>query len=458
MKVVMENSRRNFIKASTAGAVTVLAGGVLPGFNAKSYDRIIGANEKVNIAVAGFHNRGTGHIRTFSSLENVNVAAICDIDQRLFPKGIEEVESRGGEKPATYTDFRRILDDKNIDAVSIVTPDHWHALHTIWACQAGKDVYIEKPLSYTIGEGRKMVEASRKYGRVVQTGTQSRSNIVVHRAMQLIREGVIGDIYMGRAIVFGFRPDIGHVADSPVPEGVDWDMFLGPAPYRPYNENRFQYKWHWFWDTSTTEFGNNATHWVDLIRMAMGIKVHPQKIQCMGDFYVWDSDQEIPNIQLGAYKYNDGRTIQIDVRSIYNNPESGEKSGAFLYGSKGWMHLKHQGYKVFLGQDDEEGPSFSVDQYDPTKDKTAIQEFKGLDVTHMQNFIDCVRSGEWKNLNADINEGHMSTSIGLLGNIAYRVGRTLEFDGETEKFLNDEEANSHLIRKYREPYVLPEKV
>ena len=454
----MENSRRKFIKASTAGTAVILAGGILPGFSAKSYSRIIGANEKVNIAVAGFHNRGIGHIRTYSSLENVNVTALCDIDQRLFPKGIKEIEDRGGEKPVTYTDFRKLLENKNIDAVSIVTPDHWHALQTIWACQAGKDVYIEKPLSYSIEEGRKMVEAARKYGRVVQTGTQSRSNIVVHKAMQLIREGVIGDIYMGRAIVLGFRPNIGRVADSPVPEGVDWDMFLGPAPARPFNENRFQYKWHWFWDTSSTEFGNNATHWVDLIRMAMEIKVHPQKIQCMGDFYVWDSDQEIPNIQLGSFKYNDGRIIQIDVRSIYNNKEAEENSGAFLYGSKGWMHLKHNSYKVFLGKENEKGPSFSIDRSDPTRDKKAIQEFKGLDAPHMQNFIDCVRTGQWQDLNADILEGYMSSSIGLLGNIAYRVGRTLEFDGETEKFLNDEEANSYLTRKYRQPFVLPEKV
>jgi len=452
----MKNSRRTFIKASTVGAVSALVG--LPGFNARSYGNILGANDRVNLAVAGFHNRGIGHIRTFSSLENVSVAAICDVDQRLFPKGIQEVEEKGGGKPATYTDFRKILDDRDIDAVAIATPDHWHALQTIWACQAGKQVYIEKPLSYSLQEGRKMVEAARKYKRVVQTGTQSRSNIVVHKAVQAIREGVIGDIYMGRAIVFGFRPNIGKVPDSPVPEGVDWDMFLGPAPYRPFNENRFQYNWHWFWDTSTTEFGNNATHWVDLIRLAMGIKEHPRKIQCMGDFYVWDSDQEIPNIQLGSFKYGDGRIIQVDVRSIYNNPEAGENSGAFLYGSKGWMHLKHTAFKVFLGQNNEEGPSFSVDQYDPTRDKTAIQEFKGLDPTHMQNFIDCVRAGDPKGLNAEVEEGFLSSSIGLLGNIAYRVGRTLEFDGKSERFIDDEEANGCLGREYRAPFVLPEEV
>ena len=452
----MKNSRRDFIKTTSAGAVTALAGSALPGFAASSYDRIMGANDRINLGLAGFHNRGIGHIRTFQSLDNVEITALCDVDERLFPKAIQEVEDKGGKKPSTCTDFREILEDKEIDAVSIVTPDHWHALHTIWACQAGKDVYIEKPLSYTIDEGRKMVEAARKYNRVVQVGTQSRSNIVVQKAMEAIREGVIGDIYMSRAVVFGFRPNIGRVPDSPVPEGGDWDMFLGPGPYRPFNENRFQYKWHWFWDTSTTEFGNNATHWVDLIRLAMGIDEHPCKIQCMGDFYVWDSDQEIPNIQLGAYKYKDGRMLEIEVRSIYTNAEAGEKSGAFIYGSKGWMHLKHQAFRTYLGQDDEEGPRFSVDRNDPTVDKTAIQEFKGLDHPHMQNFIDCVRSRKPEDLNAEVREGFLSSSIGLLGNIAYRTGRTLEFDGEAEKFVNDDEANKCLTREYREPYVLPE--
>jgi len=455
----MENTRRGFIKKSAAGAAAVISGGVLPGFRAVSYDRIPGANKKVNIAVTGIHGRGIAHIRTLSSIADVNIAAICDIDQRLFSAGIKEVESRGGAKPATYADFRKVLDNKNIDAVSIATPDYWHALHTIWACQAGKDVFVEKPLSYTIEEGRKMVEAARKYNRVVQVGTQSRSNPVVFKALNLIKEGILGDIYMGRAIVFGFRPNIGRTANSPVPEGVNWDMFLGPAPYRPFNENRFHYKWHWFWDTSTSEFGNNATHWVDMIRMAMDINSHPRKIQCMGDFYIWDSDQEVPNIQLGAFKYDDNRIIQVDVRSIYNNPEADESMGAFLYGSKGWMHLKHQGYKVYFGKENKEGPSSTSDlAADPTKDKTAIQDFKGLDVEHMQNFIDCVRSGEWQKLHADVMEGFLSSSICLLGNIAYRTGRTLEFDGKTEKFVNDHEANRYLTREYRKPYVLPDKI
>ncbi len=446
--------RREFIKKSAAGTAAMFVGGILPGYSAKSYSRIIGSNNTINIAIAGFHNRGTGHIRTFSSLDDVKVAAICDIDQRLFPSGIKEVMDKGGDKPLTYTDFRKILDNKDIDAVSIATPDHWHALQTIWACQAGKDVYIEKPLSFTIKEGRKMIEATQKSNRIVQVGTQSRSNIVPYKAKELIKDGIIGDIYMGRAIVFGFRPNIGRVKDSPVPDGVDWDMFLGPSPYHPFNENRFQYNWHWFWDTSTTEFCNNATHWVDLIRWMMDINEHPRKIQCMGDFYVWDSDQEIPNVQLGTFKYNDNRIIQIDVRSIFNNHEAGENSGAFLYGSKGWMHMNHNGYKIFLGKDNKGGPVFSAKFYDPTKDKTAIQEFKGLDETHMQNFIDCVRSEDNEKLNANIHEGHLSSSVGLLGNIAYLMGRTLEFDGEKETFIKDEEANKLLSYEYRKPWKL----
>ena len=454
----MENSRRTFIKTSAAGVVTLLAGGKLSSFGAMDYRSIMGANERLNIAVVGFHNRGMGLIRACTHLENVKITALCDIDQRLFANAVAEIEKRGGEKPELYTDYRKLLENKDIHAVVIATPDHWHALQAIWACKAGKDVYIEKPLAFTVGEGRKIVEAARKYNRVVQAGTQSRSNIVVHKALQLIREGIIGDIYMARAIVFGFRSNIGRVPDSPVPEGVDWDMFLGPAPWHPFNENRFHYKWHWFWDTSTTEFGNNATHWVDLIRMAMDIKVHPQKIQCMGGFYVWDSDQEIPNIQLGAFQYPDNRIVQIDVRSIYNNHEGGDLEGAFLYGSKGWMHLKHQNFRVFFGQKSEPGPSFSIKSLQAPENKEVVQEFKGLDIPHLQNFVDCVRTRKWQDLNADVLEGHLSSSVGLLGNIAYRVGRTLEFDGMNEKFIADPEADSYLVREYRLPYRFPETV
>ncbi len=447
-------NRREFIKTSgmtTAGAL--MSAPLIHPLYAKS-----NANDTINIAVVGLHGRGIAHIRRYAEMPNVRITHLCDIDERLFPKGLKELEEKDAKKVKTVTDFRQLLDEKHLDAISIASPDHWHALQTIWACQTGKDVYIEKPVSYTLQEGRKMVEAARKYNRVVQVGTQSRSSSIVHEAIRLLREGVIGEIYMGRAIVFGFRPNIGRVADSEIPKGVNWDLFLGPAPYRPFNENRFHYKWHWFWDTSTSEFGNNGTHGVDVIRWAMNKREHPAKIQCMGGFHIWDSDQEIPNVQLGAFEYADGKTIQVDVRSLYNNSEDGEKGGEFIYGSKGWMHITHTSFKTFLGKDNEPGPAMNSKDMTVPTDKKMIQEFKGTDGPHMGNFIDCVRTGRWQDLNADILEGHFSTSVMHLGNIAYRTGRTLHFDGRAERFINDDEANSYLTRRYRYPYVLPETV
>ncbi|MBN2412815.1 Gfo/Idh/MocA family oxidoreductase [candidate division KSB1 bacterium] len=451
---MITTNRRDFLKKSTITTAGALVSAPFFGTGRAKGN----ANDKINIAVVGIRSRGIAHIRGYTDIPNVRVAALCDVDERLFPKAIAEVEQKGGEKPKIYVDFQKLLEDKDIDAVSIASPDHWHALHTIWACQAGKDVYIEKPISYTIEEGRKMVEAARKYNRVVQTGTQSRSSSIVHEAIGLLREGVIGDIYMGRVIVFGFRENIGHVKDSPVPEGVNWDLFLGPAPYRPFNENRFHYKWHWFWDTSTTEFGNNGTHGVDVIRWAMGKRVHPEKIQCMGGLYVRDSDQEIPNVQLGVFQYNDGKTIQVDVRSVYNNDEAGQKGGEFIYGSEGWMHITHTSYKTYLGKDNEPGPYRTAENMSTPTDKKVIQEFKGTDGPHMANFIDCVRTRRWQDLNADILEGHLSTTIMLLGNIAYRTGRTLTFNGGAEKFVDDDDANSYLRRRYRPPYTLPDNI
>jgi len=429
-------NRRGFLKKSTVAAAGVIASApvVKKGFAKNS------PNETINVAVVGIRSRGgyyngRGHYPNFCRIPNVMVTAVCDIDENLFPKAVEDIEKMTGKKPKTYVDFRDMIQDKDIDAVSIATPDHWHALQTIWACQAGKDVYIEKPISYNIDEGRKMVQAARKYNRVVQTGTGSRSSRIVIEAIKFIHEGKLGDIYMGRGIVYGFRGNIGHVKDSPIPERVHWDLFLGPAPYRPFNENRFHYNWHWFWDTSTTEFGNNGIHHMDKVRWGMNKRVHPVKIQSMGGYYVWDSDQEIPNLQTATFEYEDGTHMELEVRSLYTNPEFGSKSACFFYGSEGWMYLGGGEFKTYFGRKDEPGPSLSSKDLPPVK-----PELKDID-PHFTNFIDCVRSRRWQDLNADILEGHMSTTMMHLGNIAYRTGRTLVFNPTAEKFVNDDDAN-----------------
>jgi predicted dehydrogenase len=446
--------RRGFIKKSVAASVGVAAGA--PAY-IKGYARNK-PNEMINVAVAGIRSRGgyyyggTGHTANFTKIDNSRVTAICDADENLFAQAILDIEKLGGSKPKTVVDFRDLLDDKEIDAISIATPDYWHSLQTIWACQAGKDVYIEKPISYTIDEGRKMVQAARKYNRIIQAGTQYRSNHVVQRAVQVVHDGVIGDVYMGRGVIFGHRPSIGRVADSPVPAGVNWDLYRGPAPLIPFNENHFHYNWHWYWDTATSEFGNNGVHMMDIVRWAMKKNEYPVKISCSGGFYVWDSDQEIPNLQIATMEFADGKIMEVEVRSLFTNLEEGNNTGCFLYGSKGWMHITGNGYEVYLGKDNEPGPALKKEDLEPTElEKAGIE-------SHFVNFLDCMRSRRREDLRADIATGHLSTSMMLLGNIAYRTGRKLVFDGENEKFVKDAEANAYLTREFRKPWVMPAEI
>jgi predicted dehydrogenase len=446
--------RRGFIKKSVAASVGFAAGA--PAY-IKGYARNK-PNEVINVAVAGIRSRGgyyyggSGHTANFTKIDNSRVAAICDVDENLFDQAIADIEKLGGDKPRTVVDFRDLLEDNDIDAVSIASPDIWHALQTIWACKAGKDVYIEKPISYTIDEGRKMVEAARNHNRIVQAGTQYRSSRVVQQAVQAIHDGVIGDVYMGRGVIFGHRPSIGRVADSPVPAGVHWDLYRGPAPMIPFNENHFHYNWHWYWDTSTSEFGNNGVHMMDIVRWAMKKNEYPKKVSCSGGFYVWDSDQEIPNLQIGTLEFDDGKIMEIEVRSLFTNLEEGNTTGCFLYGSKGWMHITGDGYEVYLGTKNEPGPSLKKSDLEPTELEKAEIE------SHFVNFLDCMRSRRREDLRADIATGHLSTAMMHLGNIAYRTGRKLVFNGENEKFVSDKEADAYLTRKFRKPYVMPEEI
>lgn len=451
----MENvNRRGFIKKSA-----VVSAGIAIGMPAyiKGYAQNK-PSDVINVAVAGIRSRGgyyggSGHTANFTKIKNSRVTAICDVDENLFPQAIADIEKLGGTKPKTVVDFRDLLDDKDIDAISIASPDHWHALQAIWACQAGKDVYLEKPICYTIEEGKKVVQAARKYNRIVQTGTQSRSHKQFQKAIKLLHEGVIGDIYMGRGVVYGHRASIGRVADSPVPNGVHWDLHRGPAPMIPFNNNHFHYNWHWYWDTGTSEFGNNGIHLMDIIRWGMKKNEHPKKIHCSGGFFAWDSDQQIPNLQIGTYEFADGTIMETEVRSLFTNPEHPDKSGCFFYGTKGWMQLGEHGYAVFLGPKNEPGPSLKASEMEKNEYDKAEIDF------HFVNFLDCVRSRKIEDLHAEIHEGYMITSMMLMGNIAYRTGRKLIFDGKTEEFVNDDDANTYLKRaQYRKPFILPSEV
>lgn len=445
-------TRRDFMSRSAKTAAGVAAATTV--MNVIKPDRILGANDRVVMAVAGIHGRGRGHYREWAKIPGVEVKTLCDVDEKLFSERINELSLLQNRKPKTEVDLRKVLEDKDIDAVSIASCDHWHALQTIWACQAGKHVYVEKPSSHNVWEGRKMVEAARKYDRVVQCGMQNRSITGVRKAIEFLHEGKLGEIYMAKGLCFKPRDTIGKKMDAPVPEGLDYDLWLGPAQWRPYNPNYVHYNWHWFWDFGCADIGNQGPHQMDIARWGMKRKEHPKRIKCAGGYFAFDSDQETPNTQMATFEYPDGKIIQFEVRGLYTNDENGIRIGNLFYGSEGWMHLDGPNWKTYFGRKNEPGPSYSSDE--EAADPGNLMGAGGSG--HFMNFIDAVRANDWMKLNGDISEGHLSTSMCHLANISNRLGRELVFDSRSETFVDDRLADGYLTRKYRHPFVVPENV
>jgi predicted dehydrogenase len=356
-------------------------------------------------------------------------------------------------------DQREVLDDKDIDVVSIASCNHWHALSTIWACQAGKDVFVEKPLSHSIIEGRRMIEAARRYKRIVQHGTQSRSNPAMQEGVRKLREGVIGEIYMARGMAYKWRGSIGRIREEPVPPGVHYDLWVGPAPMKPFARQRFHVFWHYLWDYGNGEIGNQGVHQLDILRWGLGLNSHPSLVQSMGGVYVHHDDQETPNTQIASFQY-EGRNVlvQFEVRhwitnheagigDVYPSRGAGNVVGVVFYGSEGYMVMPdYSSYYTFLGRQHKPGPQGECPR-DP-----------GTSLDHFRNFIQAVRSRRHADLTADVEEGHKTTVLAHLANIAYRTRRTLRFDPETESFPGDEAANRFLASSYRAPYTVSEKV
>lgn len=443
-------SRRNFMKSTTVAAASVAAGPfIAKGFAQNS------PNDTITIASVGIRGRGQSLYQDFSKLPNVRVGTICDIDEREWPQAVKYLESNTGKAPKTEYDLRRVLDDKDIDAIVVATPDHWHSLAAIWACQSGKDVYVEKPVCHNLFEGRRLIDAARKYNRVVASGMQSRSNPVVRAAMKFLQDGKLGEVYMAKALCFKPRDSIGHKVNSPAPAGVHYDIWLGPAPYRPFNENRFHYNWHWFWDYGDTDMGNQGVHEMDKARWGLGKTEHPAKIFGTGGYYAWDSDQETPNTQMTTYQYADGKLLIFEVRGLYSNAEDGIRIGNLYYGSEGWMHLMDKGFYTYFGRKNEPGPKMEAGGTEVVDPSNLAGTGGG---SHAANFISCMRSRKWQDLSAEVSEGYLSAALCHLGNISYRLGKSLVFDGYAEKFVNDEIADTYLTRDYRAPFVVPDKV
>ena len=433
-------NRRHFLMGTAAAA------------GAFSGSALASPNDTVRIACVGVRGQGNSHLEEYGKMHNVEIAAICDIDESVLNKRLKQVEDKSGKRPASYTDIRKLLEDKSIDAISIATPNHNHTLQTIWACQAGKDVYVEKPCSHDVFESKQIVAAARKYNKLVQHGTNSRSGPALRESVDKIREGLIGDVYMARGLCFKWRDTIGRTAPSPVPDGVHYDLWQGPAPKHEFTKNRFHYNWHWFWDYGNGDLGNQGIHEVDICRWGLGVK-HPYKISAMGGHYMFDDDQETPNTLTATFEFNEGgkkKLMVFEVRHWMSNHESGiggadgkpgNTVGNLFYGSKGYMSIDGYGqYKTYLGKDQQAGPAGNEDG------------------NNWANFIAALRSRKQSDLNAEIEEGALSCNLVHLANMSYRLGRTLTWDSETLTCVGDAEANAMLKRKYRAPFVVPVNV
>jgi predicted dehydrogenase len=436
-----EPTRREFLKTTAITFIT-------------RPDRVFGANDRVRVGICGLHGRGKDHIDAFGRVPNVEIAALCDVDESVLNKRRSEVAGN----PRTFADVRRLLDDPTIDAISIATPDHWHALMAIWACQAGKDVYVEKPCSHNLWEGRQLVRAAHKYSRIVQHGTQSRSAPAMIDAIRHVQSGTFGEIYLARGLCFKHRDTIGRTPVEPAPRGVDYDLWTGPAPLKPFTRNRFHYNWHWLWDTGSGDLGNQGIHQVDAARWGLGVKF-PTRVSASGGHFMFDDDQETPNTLTCTFMFEqpDGRSkmLEFEVRHWMTNDEAGLRRGLFtghnaigtlFYGSKGYLAASSEDtlrYESWLGSEQSPGPHGKSGN------------------NHFANFINCVRTRNAADLRAPIEEGHISSALVYLANASYRLGRTLRFDGETERVIDDDEANRLLAgddRGYRAPFVIPENI
>jgi len=474
-------NRRKFIKntAATGIAVSTMPT-ILTGSSWK------GANDRVNVAQIGIHGFGQHHIGQYQSLENVEVAAICDVDTNLFPGVIKQLfTDKGLRKPKTYQDLRKLFEDKDIDAVTITAPNHWHTLAAIWAIQAGKHVSVEKPCCHTFYEGQKLVEAAEKYDLIVQDGAEQRSNPCAQTMANYLHSGKLGEVYMAKGICYKRRDSIGTYPDGPMQDGekfaptvsskdyqpaftsaylagVDYDIWQGPAPLHQFNRNRFHYNWHWNWMYGNGDMGNQGVHEMDVARWGLGVSL-PTRISAMGAHVMFEDMQNTPNVLMAMYEFpnpegkgDKKKILQFEVRHWDHNPEgvigdvnesantymtsSANSVGNLFFGSEGYMAKNVSKWQVYNGSKREPGDSGSGEG------------------NHFQDFINAIRANNQSLAYGDIKEGFYSCALIHLGNISCRLGRSLDFDPVKMKFVNDPEADAMLTKTYREPYVVPDKV
>ncbi len=484
-------NRREFFHDSAALAAAVAASGCFGGALSAAAPAVKkskkgSANDTLSVAVIGVHGRGMEHVQEFAGKHNCVITTICDADEAVIAKAMRHVERVQGKAPKFEQDLRRVMDDKSIDIVSTATPNHWHALIAIWAMQSGKDVYVEKPVSHNVSEGRRIVEAARKYNRICQAGTQSRSNEGMRAAIEFLHAGKLGKIKVARGLCYKPRGSIGKTAgDQPIPKTINYDLWIGPAPMKPLHRHNLHYDWHWFWDYGNGDLGNQGIHQMDVARWGLGKSELAKAVTSLGGRFGYVDDGETANTQMCVFDYGDSELI-FEVRGLRTDPFHLAKIGNIFH--------CEEGYLVCGDEDSGAGEAFTLDG-------KKIQSFgKGGD--HFGNFVQSVRSRKTSDLTAEILEGHLSSALCHLGNISYRLGtptpfnkktkafgddkeayetfarmeehlkenkvpldstsyrlgRKLEVDPKAESFVNDEEANTMLTRAYRKPFVVPEKV
>ena len=442
----MAISRRTFLAASAATVVAAQSA-------SRAAQRDV--NSRIGVCTIGFNGQGGAHLKDILEMKDeAEFVALCDVDSEVLERGAKIVEEAQGKRPKLYRDIREALADKSIDAVTIATPNHWHSLAAIWACQAGKDVYVEKPLCHNIFEGRQLVEAAKKHGKIVQHGTQNRANSTLIRDIKLIHDGFIGKIVESRGYVYknGNRRAIGHGKPGPVPANLDWQLWQGPSPDREFLINvdrqkpglHVHYDWHWFWEYGNGEIGNQGVHEMDVAVWGHNRGL-PVKAFAAGGRFGWDDDAETPNTQATTFTYDDGSILTFEVRNMGSFEEAdGGNCGNSFFGTKGF-YVRNKGFFTYKGGPMNEREAIAVDVPKPQRGNK------------WDHFFRAVRSRKEEDMSVTTLDAFHACAHCHIGNIAFRLGRSVEFDPTTEKF-KDDEANQHLSREYRPGFEVPKLV
>ena len=439
----MKNTRRTFIKKASSGAFALSLGGMLPAFSAKSYQNILGANEKIRVACMGVNSRGLAVGKNFAHQKNCEVLHVCDVDSRAADICIDAIGKIQSNKPQATPDFRNALEDKNLDALIVTAPDHWHAPAALLACSAGKHVYLEKPCSHNPNEGEMLVKSAEKHKRVLQMGNQRRSWPNVAGAIAELHAGVIGRPYFAKTWYTNNRASIGIGKETAVPAWLNYDLWQGPAPRKTYKDNLIHYNWHWFWHWGTGEALNNGTHMIDLARWGLNVE-YPTKVNSTGGRYMYQDDWQTPDTQVINLEFENKSMISWEGRSCNGKSIEANSVGIIFYAEQGSMVIESgNSYKIYDLKNNlvkEVKNNFTVDA------RNLSDPSQNLDALHILNFFDGIRLGT--KLNSDIVSGHQSTLLVQLGNISQRVGRSLAINPTNGHILNDKAAMKFWSREY----------